>query len=74
MPRLVSERVGECLRRAAECEERARVLADPNSQEDFRRIARNWHHLAQSYQFSDQIDEYLDDISSPSVRGPARLD
>jgi hypothetical protein len=72
MSEQVSERVGECMRRARECEDRARDVNDPQSRDDFRHIARCWHRLAESYQFADHVDQFLGEIGATKVHGLLR--
>jgi hypothetical protein len=72
MPQQVSERVGECMRRARECEDRASRMIHPQSRDDFRHIAGCWHRLAESYQFTDDVDQFLDEIRATKVHGLLR--
>ena len=56
----VSKQVRECLRRAEECGQRAKIEPDPNAAKDFLDMERRWLSLARSYQFSEQLETFSD--------------
>jgi two-component sensor histidine kinase len=55
----VNEQVAECLRRAAEAEERAAKCIDLTLRADYRRVAQSWQTLARSYQFQDSLGSFI---------------
>jgi len=56
-----SDHVTECLVRAADTERRARETTDSQLRNDLLDIARRWRHLAESYQFVDNLDDFIID-------------
>jgi hypothetical protein len=53
-----SEQVRECLRRAEESAQRAKVEPDPALARDFLDMERRWLSLARSYQFAEQVETF----------------
>jgi hypothetical protein len=54
-----SEDVAECLRRAAEAENRAEGTNDPKTKAEFERIAETWRTLARSYEFQGSLGRFI---------------
>jgi hypothetical protein len=54
-----SEEVAECLRRAAEAEDRAENTNDVKSKAEFQRIAETWRTLAHSYEFQGSLGRFI---------------
>jgi two-component sensor histidine kinase len=54
-----SEDVAECLRRAAEAENRAEGINDLNSRAEYLRIAETWRTLARSYEFQGALGRFI---------------
>jgi len=67
--RKLSDRVTECLTRAADAERRAREAVDPAARDDFLDMARRWSALAQSMQYVESVDEFLLDQRRNRPRG-----
>ena len=56
----LNDRAIECLARAAEMEERAYESLNAQARADFFDMARRWRKLAESYQFVERIEDFLD--------------
>ena len=56
----LNDRAIACLAHAAEMEERAYVSLHPQAKADFLDMARRWRKLAESYQFVERIEDFLD--------------
>lgn len=54
-----SENVAECLRRAAEAEDRAEGTNDLKSRAEYLRIADTWRTLARSYEFQGSLGRFI---------------
>ena len=54
----LSSNVRECLQRAKECTERAKLEPNPALQRDFIDMETRWHELARSYQFAEQLQTF----------------
>ena len=59
MLRKVSEQIAECLRRAAEADERAHQATDPTLKADYGRMAQSWRTLARSYEFQSSLGRFI---------------
>ena len=55
----VSEQIAECLRRAAEADERAHQATDPTLKTDYGRMAQSWRTLARSYEFQSSLGRFI---------------
>jgi 5-methylcytosine-specific restriction endonuclease McrBC regulatory subunit McrC len=55
----LSDRVTECIARAADTERRASEVTDSQLREDLIDTARRWRHLADSYQFVESLDRFI---------------
>jgi hypothetical protein len=51
----LSQRVADCLQRAAECRKRAESASDPDFRRSFLAIERRWIALANSFDFEDRL-------------------
>src|SRR5215472_10360095 len=54
----LSSNVRECLQRAKECAERAKLEPNPALQRDFIDMEARWLKLARSYQFAEQLQTF----------------
>jgi len=54
-----SEEVAECLRRAAEAEDRAERTNDATNKAEYQRIADTWRTLARSYEFQGSLGRFI---------------
>jgi two-component sensor histidine kinase len=54
-----SEEVAECLRRAAEAEDRAEGTKDVKTRAEYLRIAETWRTLARSYEFQGSLGRFI---------------
>jgi hypothetical protein len=54
----LSSNVRECLQRAKECAERAKLEPNPALQREFIDMEARWHELARSYQFAEQLQTF----------------
>jgi hypothetical protein len=45
--------------RAARCRELPRLAADPNDREEYLAMEKSWLRLADSYQFSEQLNLFV---------------
>jgi hypothetical protein len=80
-----SEQVAECLRRAAEAEDRAEGTNDAKNKAEYQRIADTWRTLARSYEFQGSLGRFISfnesrkkalpfvPPSSPQIISPAEL-
>jgi len=59
MHQKVSEQIAECLRRAAEADERAHQATDPTLKTDYGRMAQSWRTLARSYEFQSSLGRFI---------------
>jgi hypothetical protein len=57
----LSDNVAECVARAAESERLAGQATDPQLRAGLLDVATRWRHLAESYQFIDQLERFLAD-------------
>ena len=54
----LSDKIRECHRHAADCERQASLQTDPGLRQDFLDTAEHWLKLAQSYEFSEQLQRF----------------
>jgi hypothetical protein len=54
----LSEQVRECLQRAEECAQQAKLQCDPKLAGDYLDLERRWLSLARSYQFSERLQSF----------------
>jgi two-component sensor histidine kinase len=54
-----SKEVAECLRRAAEAEDRAGATNDAKDKAEYQRIADTWRTLARSYEFQGSLGRFI---------------
>ena len=55
----LNARVRDCLERAEECGQRAKIEADPALARDYLEMERRWLTLARSYQFRESLDDFI---------------
>lgn len=55
-----TDKVRECLARAAEFRKRARLAANPAAKAELRRFELHWLDIAESYRFVDSAGRFLD--------------
>jgi len=53
----------ECLVHADDCERRAQTMTDAQIKVDLLDMARKWRRLAESYQFVERVDGYLQETA-----------
>jgi len=58
----LAERVAECQRRAREARESAERAHDSASKTDYENLERRWLLLAESYQLSDRVSHFNDEV------------
>jgi len=59
----LSEKIKECLTRAADARERANAALDPSRKADLLDVELHWLRLVESYRFVEQVDRFLEDSS-----------
>jgi hypothetical protein len=57
----LSKHIADCLGRAARAEEKALQSTDPTIRREQEALARNWRHLASSYEFVESLERFLSD-------------
>jgi len=57
----LSDRISECLDRAADARDRANAATDPSIKSDFLSMELHWLRLVESYRFVEQADQFLAD-------------
>ena len=57
----VSDKISDCLARAAEARERANSATDPGRRADLLDMELRWLRLVESYRFVEQADRFLAD-------------
>ena len=62
----LSEDVAECYRRAAECQELARVVTNQRDREYFLASEKDWLLLAQTHQLAEGMGCAIDDLNKRS--------
>jgi hypothetical protein len=55
----ISEQITECLRRAAEAQDRADEASDAELKADYERMAETWRALARSYEFQGSLGRFI---------------
>ena len=55
----LSENITECLAHAVESQRRSDEAMDPATKHEFADMAARWRRLAESYQFVERIDRFL---------------
>lgn len=55
--------IAECLVHADDCERRAQTMTDVQIKADLLDLARKWRRLAESYQFVERVDGYLQETA-----------
>jgi GAF domain len=65
----LSDRISECLVRAAELRERAKADSDPARRADFFDMELHWLRLVESYRFVEQMERFIQD--GRSARTPS---
>jgi hypothetical protein len=55
----LGDHIEACLKRAAIAEQRAAEVTDPALKADYLALARQWTHLARSYEFSESLERFL---------------
>jgi len=58
----LSEDIADCHRRAAECQELAKLATDAKDREFYLARERDWLLLAQSHQFAEGMGRAIDDL------------
>jgi hypothetical protein len=66
----LSERIADCLARAADAERRAAQTFDETIRVDNEKMARSWRLLASSYQFTESLERFLLDAGKAKGAGP----
>lgn len=61
MLQTLSEHIAECFARADHAQRRADETRDPAIKANFDDIARRWIRLAESYQFVERVDRFLNE-------------
>jgi hypothetical protein len=56
----LSDHVAECVSHAVEAQRRADEVIDPTTKREFADMADRWRRLADSYQFVERINRFLD--------------
>ena len=56
----LSDNIAECLSHAVEAQRRADEAADAATKQEFAEMADRWRRLADSYQFVERINHFLD--------------
>ena len=67
----LGDHIEACLKRAAIAEQRASDVTDPALKADYLALARQWTHLARSYEFSESLERFLLDFSESQGRAAA---
>jgi PAS domain S-box-containing protein len=62
----LSEKVRDCLRRAEECGQRAKIERDPALVRDLLDIELRWLRLAHGYQFGESLNDFIAATPKPS--------
>jgi hypothetical protein len=55
----LGEHIEACLEYAAKAERRAAEATEPDLKADYLALARQWTHLARSYEFSESLERFL---------------
>ena len=73
---LAHEGAVECMMRAAEAKRRAEAMTDLAARGEFLDLAERWIRLAQSYEFVEQIDQFLTEAKwqNPNSQRPPQLE
>lgn len=60
----LSDNIAECLARAADAQVRADEASDSATKRENARMAESWRRLAESYQFVERINDFLDNTKT----------
>ena len=60
----LSEHVAECLAHARVAERRATEATDATSKREYADMASRWRRLAESYQFVERVDSFLNNTKT----------
>jgi hypothetical protein len=63
-----NDRIADCLARATDAERRAAEATNEAVRIDHERMAKHWRHLASSYQFAENPENFLGDVEA-AARG-----
>ena len=66
----LSEQIRECLQRAEECGQQAKLQRDPRLAGDFLDLEQRWLRVARSYQSGEQVESF---ISYTEKRRPSEI-
>ena len=64
----LSEQIRECLQRAEECGQQAKLQRDPKLAGDFLDLEQRWLRLARSYQLGEQLESFTSHIKKHRPR------
>ena len=66
----LSDHIAECVSHAVAAQHRADAAIDPTSKREFADMADRWRRLADSYQFVERINHFLD--HTKAIRGMSK--
>jgi len=66
--------IRECYRHAEECRRRARQTLDPAVKQDFLDMEQRWLSLARSYELSEKLSSFTQEMRRRLYRGPGKVD
>jgi hypothetical protein len=67
----LNEEVQECYRHADECRQRAEKAFIEKSRQEFLDMERRWLSLAHSYEFAEQLSNYVEPFRNRNRKRPS---